>query len=215
MLYAEQNATLSAVTGNSGKSLLSFPAVASAAAEKILVRSTDCHICVTPYNGTACGTTQHCRKASAHPWYRYVSYHTLFVHQESSSLRGVQHYSHCERHYLACNRAPFTAIRRPKYTFHHAEVVRRLDVPAHASVLHPLQVGRYLPLNTLLLQTNSPIGECFSSTSRYSSSHGRRLTPNFYRANDLPVEIQLIRVDKMDHKKPDYLRLNPLGKVTT
>eukprot|EP00878_Enallax_costatus_P002891 GHUV01003085.1.p1 GENE.GHUV01003085.1~~GHUV01003085.1.p1 ORF type:complete len:246 (+),score=79.06 GHUV01003085.1:184-921(+) len=33
------------------------------------------------------------------------------------------------------------------------------------------------------------------------------------KANNLPVDIQLIRVDRMDHKKQDYLKINPLGKV--
>jgi hypothetical protein len=29
----------------------------------------------------------------------------------------------------------------------------------------------------------------------------------------LPVEVHMIRLDKGEHKKADYLQINPLGKV--
>jgi hypothetical protein len=33
------------------------------------------------------------------------------------------------------------------------------------------------------------------------------------RANNLPVEVRLLRLDKAEHRRPEYLQLNPLGKV--
>lgn len=44
-----------------------------------------------------------------------------------------------------------------------------------------------------------------NGTTQLQSSH--------CRVHDLPVKINLLRIDKLQNRSPEYLALNPLGKV--